>query len=584
MRQSFSLAIAALATTAKAVSLADLCTVSNVQAALPSNGTIAGISFLSSSVTATAVYNASTAGTSSFRKRTTYSYCNVTATYTHTGQGDSVVVWYGFPDPSIFESRFLVVGGGGYSLSSGVTGGLAYGAVTGCTDAGYDAFTNSLDEVVLNANGSLNWYNIEMFSYRALGEMAVIGKAMTKSLYSIDKVYTYFSGCSDGGRQGMSQVQRWPDVYDAVAAGAPAFRQSHQQITHLFPAVVEVTQGYVPPPCALEKIVNSTIAACDPLDGRTDGVVSRTDLCQLNFNLSSIIGESYYCSAENSTSLGFGFSKRAQTSGSSSSYTPAQNGTVNAQDVEIAKTVYGGLFNSDGERAYIAWQIASELSDAEGTYNSTTGSWTYTIESTGGVFVTKFIEQIDEDNLSTLDGVTYDDLVDFMATALPKFNTTLQTTYLNISEFQANGGKLLHYHGESDPSIPAASSVHYLDAVRTFMYPGESYNASFAALSDWYKFFLIPGAAHCGTNTLQPGPWPTDLVQTIIDWVENAVEPTTLASTISSGTNAGETQNLCEWPLRPLWQGNSSTFDCVYDQASIDAWTYTFTAINETVN
>lgn len=60
--------------------------------------------------------------------------------------------------------------------------------------------------------------------------MAVIGKAITKSLYSIDKVYTYYSGCSDGGREGMSQVQRWGDVYDGVVAGAPALRQSHQQV------------------------------------------------------------------------------------------------------------------------------------------------------------------------------------------------------------------------------------------------------------------------------------------------------------------------------------------------------------------
>jgi tannase len=60
--------------------------------------------------------------------------------------------------------------------------------------------------------------------------MAVIGKAITKSLYGIDSLYTYYSGCSDGGREGMSQVQRWGDVYDGVVAGAPAFRQSHQQV------------------------------------------------------------------------------------------------------------------------------------------------------------------------------------------------------------------------------------------------------------------------------------------------------------------------------------------------------------------
>lgn len=143
-------------------------------------------------------------------------------------------------------------------------------------------------------------------------------------------------------------------------------------------------------------------------------------------------------------------------------------------------------------------------------------------------------------------------------------------------------GKLLHYHGESDPSIPSPSSIHYYDGVRSVMYPDSSYNASVEAMSEWYRFFLIPGAAHCGTNDLQPGPWPVDLVQTMIDWVESDVAPDRLNTTVSSGDYEGETQLLCQWPERPYWTSNSS-FDCVYDQTSIDSWVYTFSAYNETV-
>lgn len=63
--------------------------------------------------------------------------------------------------------------------------------------------------------------------------MTAIGKEISKTLYSIDKLYTYFSGCSDGGREGMSQVQRWGELYDGVAAGAPAFRHAQQQVVSL---------------------------------------------------------------------------------------------------------------------------------------------------------------------------------------------------------------------------------------------------------------------------------------------------------------------------------------------------------------
>lgn len=573
MHFSRGAAVAALATAANAKSFSDVCTVSNVRSALPANGTLLGMDMIPSAVTAGAVYNAS-AGMGSTE---TYTYCNVTVAYTHTGKGDKVVVKYAFPKPSDFKSRFYVAGGGGFSLSSDATGGLEYGAVGGATDAGYDAFSNSYDDVVLYGNGSINWDATYMFAYQALGEMTKLGKVLTQGFYDTNnKVYTYYEGCSDGGREGMSQVQRWGEEYDGAITGAPAFRFGQQQVHHVFSSAVEHTQDYYPPPCELDKIVNATIAACDPLDGRTDGVISRTDLCKLHFNLTSIIGEPYHCAAETSTSLGFGFSKRAE--GSTTSYQPEQNGTVTAEGVAVAQTIYDGLHNSNGERAYLSWQIGSELSDATTEYNNDTGKWELSIPSTGGEYVTKFVQLLDLDNLSDLDGVTYDTLVDWMNIGMVRYMDSLQTTYPDLTTFKTSGGKLLHYHGESDPSIPAASSVHYWQAVRSVMYGNLTQEESLEALEDWYQFYLIPGAAHCGSNTLQPGPYPQNNMETMINWVENGVKPSRLNATVSSGTYAGETQMLCQWPTRPLWKGDSSSFSCVNDQDSIDSWTYSFDA------
>ncbi|KAJ5181077.1 Tannase/feruloyl esterase [Penicillium cf. griseofulvum] len=543
MRLSWGASVASLAASASAASLADVCAVSNVQSALPSDGTLLGINMIPSAVTANAVYNVS-AGMGSTE---TYTYCNVTVTYEHTGKGDSVVIKYAFPKPSDFKKRFYVAGGGGFSLSSDATGGLEYGAVSGATSAGYDAFNYSYDDVVLYGNGTINWDATYMFGYQALGEMAKIGKVITQGFYGLSssaKVYTYYEGCSDGGREGMSQIQRYGEEYDGAITGAPAF-------------------------------LNATIAACDPLDGRTDGVISRTDLCKLSFNLSSIIGEEYYCAAETSTSLGFGFSKRAD--GTSTSTRPEQSGKVTAQGVKVAQTIYGGLHNTKGERAYLSWQIGSELSDSDTQWNNATSKWELNIPSTGGVYVTKFIQLQDLSNLSNLENVTYDTLVEWMTTGMVRYMDSLQTTLPDLTSFQSSGGKLLHYHGESDPSIPAASSVHYWQSVRSIMYPHLSSRDSLKELADWYQFYLIPGAAHCGTNTLQPGPFPENNMQTMIDWVENGVKPSRLNATVSSGTYEGETQMLCQWPTRPLWKSNSS-FVCVDDKASIDSWTYSFPA------
>ncbi|CAL5869549.1 uncharacterized protein PFLUO_LOCUS3779 [Penicillium psychrofluorescens] len=577
-------AFAAFAAAARATSLTDVCTVSNVKSALPSNSTILGINVLPSLSTANTVYNYSGGsgmmGATSTASSETYNFCNVTITYTHPGKGDTVVVNYAFPEPSDYKKRFYVAGGGGYSLSTDATGGLEYGAVGGATSAGYDALDGvSYDEVVLYGNGSINWDATYMFGYQALGEMTKLGKYVTKGFYgqsSSSKLYTYFEGCSDGGREGMSQIQRYGDEYDGAITGAPAFRYGQQQVNHVFSSAVEKTLDYYPPPCALDKIINATIAACDPLDGRTDGVISRSDLCMLHFNLSSIIGEKYHCAAVSSTSLGFGFNKRAGE-GSSTSYQPTQSGTVSAQDVAVAQVIYDGLHNSKGERAYLSWQIGAELSDAETEWNNNTKKWELDIPSTGGEFVTKFVELVNLDNLSNLNGVTYDTLVEWMNTAMVRYMDSLQTTLPDLTPFQQSGGKLLHYHGESDPSVPTASSIHFWQSVRSIMYPSLSDKQSLHKLEDWYQLYLIPGAAHCGTNPLQPGPFPEDNMQTMINWVENGVKPSRLNSTVTAGKYEGETQMLCQWPSRPLWK-NNSTFDCVYDRASYESWSYEFPA------
>ncbi|KAL5339981.1 Tannase/feruloyl esterase [Aspergillus crustosus] len=590
MRHSRNALLALAATaTATASSLADVCNVSHVRSILPTNGTILGIDLIPSAVTAS-VYNASSTSTSTVTfsgSTVTSNYCSVSITYAHTGRNDAVVVKYAFPAPSAYKSRFYVAGGGGYSLSSDATGGLEYGAVSGATDAGYDAFNYSYDEVVLYGNGTVNWDATHMFGYKALGEMTVVGKYLTRGFYGqglVEKVYTYYEGCSDGGREGMSQVQQWGEQYDGVITGAPAFRYAQQQVNHVFSSVVEQTLDYYPPPCELSKIVNATIEACDPLDGRTDGVISRTDLCKLNFDLRSVIGEPYYCAEQDYTSLGFGFGKKKRQmggQGSSTSYQPAQNGSVTDEAVAVAEAIYAGLHNSDGEQAYLSWQIGSAFADAETIYDNETESWVLAIPSTGGEYVTKFIQLLDLDNLDNLDNVTYDTLIDWMNTGMVRYMDTLQTTLPDLTTFQQSGGKLLHYHGESDNSVPAASSIHYWQSVREIMYPSPSFNESLPTMADWYQLYLIPGAAHCSTNTLQPGPYPEVNMQTMINWVENGVKPDRLNATVSSGDYEGETQMLCQWPERPVWaegDGDGDGFECVRDQASYESWTYSFPA------
>ncbi|KAF7870568.1 hypothetical protein EAF04_004312 [Stromatinia cepivora] len=154
--------------------------------------------------------------------------------------------------------------------------------LAGETDGGFGIFQNNAISQFLLANGTVNWQNVHMFGYNAIHEMSVIGKEFTSTVFDMTAnnatLYSYYQGCSEGGREGFSQVQLFADQFDGAAIGAPAFGYAFQQVQHLYSNVVEQTLDYYPPPCELQKIVNETIIACDLYDGKTDGVVSRTDL------------------------------------------------------------------------------------------------------------------------------------------------------------------------------------------------------------------------------------------------------------------------------------------------------------------
>ncbi|KAI5927233.1 Tannase/feruloyl esterase [Camillea tinctor] len=552
----------------RAASLNDICTPAYAKAALPADGFFPGLTIDPESVQTTIALNATYS--SEWYPTSTIDYCNITFAYSHDGIANDVVhVAYWVPAPDKFQNRYLSTGGGGLAINSGpgyVPSGVRVGAVSGLTDGGFGSFNTQWDAVFLLANNTINWQANYMFGYQAHHELAVLGKEFTKKLYGMSadtRLYSYYQGCSEGGREGWSQVQRFNDQFDGVVAGAPAFRYGQQQVNHLTSNVIQQTLNYYPPSCELDKIANMTIAACDVLDGKADGVVSRSDLCKLQFNVSSTIGTPYSCAA--SSGNGFG-----------SKPTPAQNGTVTAEGAAVAQTILDGLHDSKGRFVYMSYQPGTTFVDGATEYDSTTGTWGVSVSGLGGEWVTRYLELQDTSTLSVaaLSNYTYDTLKDLMVFGMNKYADSLQTTYPDLEGFRSSGGKVLHIHGEQDNSIPTGSSVHYYESVRSVMYGDLGYNESVSALDEFYRLFLVPGGAHCGANSYQANSsWPQNSLQTVIDWVESSKAPETL-------DGSGEIDTICRWPLRPLWTDGGATFSCVYDQESIDTWKYDFNAYN----
>ncbi|KAJ6014981.1 hypothetical protein N7540_009572 [Penicillium herquei] len=572
------IALASAKTSSNAKSLATVCTTSYVQSALPVD-VISGVQIDDASLTVNAVYNASFTGSDFFPDAYAQSYCNVSFAYSHAGRGDSVLVWYWLPAPSNFKNRYLSTGGGGYSITStdtSIPGGIIYGASAGTTDGGFGSFDTTVDEVVLLGNGSLNYESVYNFGYKAIHEMTVLGKQLTRNFFEMsadEKLYGYYQACSEGGREGWSQVQRFPEDYDGAIIGAPAMRYSHQQLQHLSASVVESYLNIYPKPCALDTLATEVLNFCDPLDGKTDGVVSRSDICKLKLNLDDFIGLNYSCAA---------------TPASTNPYNPqpavpAQSGVITRDDIIIANHTLYGPQTISGEQVYVGWQPGAGFGDADTVYDNTTGNWTYSLQSFGVLFASKFIL---EQNVSTtipgFDTWTPDTLRDMIYTGWQKFEDSLQTTWPDLTEFHEAGGKVIHFHGESDNSVPTASSVRYYESVRSVMFPDLSYAESVNALNSWYRLYLVDGAAHCSPDQTQcNGAFPQTNFPVMIDWVEKGIEPVTLNATVLNTCSAdyGSNSQICSWPLRPIWEKNGTRKICEFpNQASLDTWFYDLNA------
>lgn len=282
-----------------------------------------------------------------------------------------------------------------------------------------------------------------------------------------------------------------------------------------------------------------------------------------------------------SATLGLPYSCAASAASPFAPAVPAQSGTVSAQAIAVAKKIFEGLHDSKGRRAYFTYTPSSTFTDAATQYNATTGKYELSVTSLGGSFVEVLLDLQQQQNLPNLNNVTYDTLVEWIREGWNKYNDVLMTNWPDLTPFKNAGGKVIHFHGESDFSIPTASSVRYWESVRHIMNPGKSYQDGVAAMNEFYRLFLVPGGSHCAANAAEPnGPWPQTSLANLIDWVENDIAPVTLNGTVLAGPNKGRNQQICGWPLRPLFSNNGTELECVYDQTSIDSWHYDLNAFD----
>lgn len=229
---------------------------------------------------------------------TNASFCNLTVTYTHPGQNDLITVETWLPLKN-WNERLQATGGGGWQAGRFVlspffmTGAIGEGFSAGTTDAGLG--NDSPTSWALKSDGNVDLYALQNLGSRSLYDQAVIGKSLVRSFYGREPAYSYWSGCSQGGRQGLMFAQRYPTAYDGIVASAPAIYWPQFVSLSTYPCLLSNWTRESPRSCELEFLTNEVVTYCDPMDGVIDDLISDVSLC--NYDPFSAVNSMFNCSS-----------------------------------------------------------------------------------------------------------------------------------------------------------------------------------------------------------------------------------------------------------------------------------------------
>jgi hypothetical protein len=380
---------------------------------------------------------------------TDLAFCEIFVQYSHTNIPDSlnpslpydnitVEIW--LPPKEIWNGRMEAWGGGGWSTGlfslsdTGMAGGVGEGYATVTTDGGHIAYSTDWS---LDKNGDVDMNALENFAYVALGEMGVIGKQLIESYYGRKIEYSYFSGCSQGGRQGYEIAHRFPDAYDGIVASAPALDFASLSVVGMWPQVVMNDLNYYPHACELDYITYMATTTCDGYDGLLDYVVADPDLCK--YNAKSLVNTTFWCSETNETmSLSWQAAEIAQS---------VWNGAQWPNGTSIAP----GLNRDAPLTAWLSWTVTD---CSKGSSTSIGGGMSGSVRGNGtcdgvplpysGDWVRLWVEKNPNYDLSKMTKVEFYEAYEM---SMNEFNGMIGTMESDMREFGKAGGKFLSYHG-----------------------------------------------------------------------------------------------------------------------------------------
>jgi feruloyl esterase len=375
---------------------------------------------------------------------------------------------------------------------------LSAGYATASTDGGHQgnnpSFITGHPEKVID------------FGYRAVHEMTVAAKAIVKAYYGNAPKYSYFNGCSTGGRQAMAELQRYPNDYDGIVAGDPVYDSSRIQGTQLWLwQLFHKDEASNIPREKLQLLHDAVMKSCDGLDRVKDGVLEDPTRC---------------------------------------GYEPAQllckgadaPDCLTAAQVEAARQSYlGPLEDKTGRQIFPAREWGSEM-----------GWLNHSGKEPSSYAADLYRYLVFRD--ATWDYRQFD-----LERNLPRAQSALKDamdfTDPNIGAFFAHGGKLIQYHGWNDPGVAPQGSINYYRAVAQAL-------GGVSAIDASYRLFMVPGMGHCGGGD---GTSTFNMMDALEQWVEQKQAPDFIPASRVVDGKVVRTRPLCPYPEVASYRGQGST-------------------------
>jgi feruloyl esterase len=424
--------------------------------------------------------------------------CKIDVTSKPTADSDiRIEVW--LPEGAAWNGRYVQLGNGGFAGRINPRGLLALasqGYAVAMTDDGHEADGTDGRWAIGHPEKVVD------FGWRALKETTENAKALIRAFEGAGPKYAYFQGCSDGGREALMEAQRFPDDFDGIIAGAPAYNFSGLLTLAARDVQTLSRPGAMLDDAALKTLESGALAACG-------GGTYIRDQAGCQFDAASVA-----CAPGH-----------------------APPGCLTPTEVAAAEEIGRGIVARGGAVIYpghspgaegepgatSTWTTGGGNLPQSLSYKFAAGFWGGFVYGDAGYDVTK------------LD-------IAGAAKAAAAVAKEVDSTDPDLSKFRAHGGKLIQYHGWNDPAIPSRGSIVYYEEV----------GRKLGDTSDFYRLYMIPGMLHCGGGQ---GPSSVNWLGTLTAWVEGHNAPDALTAVYAAPGQppapGAATQRLCPWPRKP---------------------------------